>query len=97
MYPLKMYRLKMRHLSLFILFSIALPSLSQASGNHPEAGACPKEAPHYAICTHSLHSLEGWYSRECRTTRQAAEKDAEAHARKFHNGNMRWTGVAKTR
>lgn len=80
-----------------LLVFCALPASALASGNHPEAGACPKEKPYYAICTHSLHNLEGWYSRECRSTREAAEKDAEQHARKQHNGNMRWTGIAKTR
>ena len=68
-----------------------------AMGNHPEAGACPPDKPYFAICTHSLHSLEGWYSRECHATREAAEKDAEAHAREQHGGVMRWTGVSKTR
>ena len=62
-----------------VLFCLGLPVLALASGNHPEAGACPKERPWYAICTHSLHNLEGWYSRECRTTQAAAQaKPAEA-------------------
>ncbi len=86
----------MRYLTA-ILFCMSLPTTGLASGNHPEAGACPKEKPYYAICTHSLHNLEGWYSRECRTTRAAAEKDVQAHADKWHKGNTRWTGVAKTR
>jgi hypothetical protein len=66
-----------------------------ASGNYPEAGACPPEKPYYAVCTHSLHSLEGWVGDNCYATREAAEKEAKAHADKVHKGNMRWTGVTK--
>ena len=83
--------------ALFLALLLCLPLIATASGNHPESGACPKDKPWYAICTHSLHSLEGWYSRECRATRAEAERDAEAHAREWHDGNMRWTGVAKSR
>ncbi|NOX75315.1 MAG: hypothetical protein GXP17_01550 [Gammaproteobacteria bacterium] len=70
---------------------------AQASGNHPEAGACSIEQPWFAFCTHSLHSLEGWYGEHCYTDRQAAQREAEQHAKKFHQGNMRWTGVRKQR
>jgi len=68
-----------------------------ASGNHPEAGACPKEKPYYAICTHSLHSLQGWYGKKCYIDKQSAQRDAEAHAKKYHHGNMRWTGINQLR
>ena len=68
-----------------------------ASGNHPQAGACPKEKPYYAICTHSFHSLEGWFGSQCYSDKLAAQQEAEAHARSNHQGNMRWTGIKKTR
>jgi hypothetical protein len=68
-----------------------------ASGNFPEAGTCPPEKPYFAFCLHSFHSLEGWYSSHCHSTREAAQRDAEAHAREYHHGNMRWTGVKKQR
>jgi len=67
----------------------------QASGNHPDAGACPPDKPYFAICTNSLHSLEGWYSSNCHATREAAQKDADEHAKKYHNGNSRYTGISK--
>jgi hypothetical protein len=70
---------------------------THASGNHPEAGACSEDKPYFAICTHSLHSLEGWYSRECFETKEEAQQRAEAHAQEYHNGNMRWTGIRKQR
>lgn len=73
------------------------PGQAPAMGNYPDAGACPPDKPYYAICTHSLHNLEGWFGPGCHASRAAAEKDAEAHARKHHQGNMRWTGIAKTR
>lgn len=68
-----------------------------ASGNHPEAGTCPADKPYYAFCLHSFHSLEGWHSSHCHSTREAAQRDAEAHAKEYHHGNMRWTGVKKQR
>ena len=68
-----------------------------AAGNHPEAGTCPPDKPYYAVCTHSFHSLDGWVGSKCYATAEEAQKDAEEHARKEHGGNMRWTGVAKTR
>ncbi len=70
---------------------------AHAMGNHPEAGACTTEQPWFAFCTHSLHSLEGWYGEHCYTDRQAAQQEAEQHAKKFHRGNMRWSGVRKQR
>jgi hypothetical protein len=78
-------------------FCLLCSSFSFASGNHPDAGACDAERPWYAICTHSLHSLEGWYGDNCYAEREPAQKEAEAHAKKYHNGNMRWTGVKKNR
>jgi len=80
-----------------LLLALLLPGLAAASGNHPEAGACPPDKPYYAICTHSLHNLEGWYSRDCHASREAAEKDAQRHAERWHHGNMRWTGISKSR
>jgi hypothetical protein len=85
-----------RHFIIIFIVS-ALPFLVTASGNHPDAGACPPEKPFFAICTHSFHSLEGWYSSNCHSTRKAAQKDADEHARKYHQGNSRYTGVSKVR
>ena len=82
---------------LFFLVIFQISSTVSASGNHPDAGTCPKDKPYFAICTHSLHSLEGWYSTQCRADKATAQQDAEAHAKKFHNGNMRWTGISKQR
>ncbi len=84
-------------LNAIILLCALAPAPAAAMGNYAEAGFCPPERPWYAICTHSLHNLEGWFGPGCHTTREAAEKDAEAHAREQHQGNTRWTGVAKTR
>jgi len=80
-----------------LLFLILTNNIAQASGNHPEAGTCPKDKPYFAICTHSLHNLEGWYSNRCHSTQQSAQADAEAHAKKWHKGNMRWTGINQQR
>lgn len=82
---------------LLFLLSISLPLPLLASGNHPDAGACPPDKPYFAICTHSFHKLEGWYSSNCYATREEAQKDADEHARKYHNGNSRYTGVSKVR
>ena len=82
---------------LSLLLIVSLPTSVMAAGNYPEAGSCKKDKPYYAICTHSLHSLEGWYSRECFATEAEAQKAAEEHAREYHNGNMRWTGIRKPR
>jgi hypothetical protein len=76
---------------LFLAFFMTV----SASGNHPEAGACPTEKPYFAICTHSFHSLEGWYSSNCHTTQKAAQNDADNHAKKYHQDNSRWTGIKK--
>jgi len=65
-----------------------------ASGNFPESHSCPADKPYHSLCTHSLHSLEGWYG-PCRKTRAEAQQDADQHVDKFHQGNSRWTGVRK--
>jgi hypothetical protein len=83
--------------ALFALLLASVATTALAAGNHPEAGTCPPNKPYYAICTHSFHSLEGWAGNKCYATPEEAQKDAEAHANKEHGGNMRWTGVAKTR
>ncbi|WP_455374647.1 hypothetical protein [Kaarinaea lacus] len=67
-----------------------------ALGNHPQSSVCSPEKPYQAICTHSLHSLEGWYGK-CYTNEDEAQKDADEHAKKFHDGNSRWTGIKKAR
>jgi hypothetical protein len=88
----------MRLPCVFLLINILTAGTSvHASGNRPDAGACPPETPYFAFCTHSLHSLEGWHSRHCHTTAEAAQKDAETHAAKYHQGNTRWTGIKKPR
>lgn len=81
----------------FFQFVFLSNTTSLASGNHPEAGSCPKEEPYYAICTHSLHSLEGWFGNQCHADKQSAQHDAEAHAKLHHQGNMRWTGINQLR
>jgi hypothetical protein len=83
----------------FFLFVLLLltPVCSLAAGNHPEAGACSPTKPYFAICTHSFHSLEGWYSDNCHVTQETAQKDADEHANKYHQGKSRWTGVSKKR
>ena len=67
-----------------------------AMGNHPESGICSLEKPYQAICTHSLHSLEGW-SGPCYDNEQQAQQDADDHANTRHNGNSRYTGIKKAR
>lgn len=64
-------------------------------GNHPEANTCPAEKPYYAACTAGSHDLQGWVGK-CRATREEAQSDVSDHARKFHDGNDQWTGVART-
>lgn len=83
--------------ALFFLIIFSLSNTALASGNHPEAGACPKEKPYFAICTHSFHSLEGWYSDQCHADKASAQRDAEAHAKQYHQGEMRWTGINQLR
>ena len=63
-----------------------------AMGNHPEASACPLDKPYVVFCSHSLHNLEGWVGK-CYAKREEAERNAELHAQKEHQGNTRWTGV----
>lgn len=79
-------------LLLFILTSGNLFAL----GNHPQSSVCSPEKPYQAICTHSLHSLEGWYGK-CYASEAEAQRDADEHAAKFHDGNSRWTGIKKAR
>jgi hypothetical protein len=67
-----------------------------AMGNYPDANSCPNETPYYSVCTSSSHGLLGW-SGPCRATKEEAQKDADEHARKFHNGDTHWTGVARAR
>jgi hypothetical protein len=87
----------MRYLYIGILLLSVFPVAAFASGNHPEAGACPADKPYFAICTHSFHNLEGWYSSNCHETQNAAQKDADEHAREYHRSNSRWTGIKKQR
>jgi len=88
----------MRYGTLFALaFFLQASNATFASGNHPQAGSCPKEKPYYAICTHSLHSLEGWFGKQCHEDKASAQHDAEAHANSNHHGNLRWTGINQPR
>jgi len=82
-----------------LLGSVAtlLSSTAFASGNHPQAGSCTPEKPYFAICTHSLHSLEGWFGKGCYVEKSAAQAEAEQHADQYHKGKMRWTGISKSR
>lgn len=79
-----------------LVIGLLFAGLSLALGNHPSAGACGSERPWFAICTHSLHSLEGWHADDCHKDRAAAEKDAEEHAKEYHKGNTRWTGIMQS-
>jgi len=81
---------------LILVLSIACSSASMALGNHPQSSECTPEKPYQAICTHSLHSLEGWYG-HCYATDAEAQKEADEHAARFHDGNSRWTGIKKAR
>ncbi len=83
--------------TLILLFVIFATSATLGSGNHPEAGVCPPEKPYHAICTHSMHSLEGWYGKQCYADKESAQREAEEHAKKYHHGNMRWTGINQLR
>jgi len=83
--------------TIFLLFTSFVTNIALASGNHPDAGICTKAEPYYAICTHSLHSLEGWFGNQCYTDKQFAQRDAEESAKKYHKGNMRWTGISQLR
>ena len=84
-------------LGLLHAMTLALCSANAfALGNHPEADTCPPDKPFYSVCTHSLHSLEGWYG-ECRANQAQAQQDADQHAESAHGGNSRWTGVLKAR
>lgn len=74
---------------------ITVTSHALALGNHPEAKLCSTERPYYAVCTSGSHDLQGWVG-PCHSTRDEAEKDAQEHAQKVHDGNTHWTGVART-
>jgi len=65
-------------------------------GNHPDSNNCTAEKPYQAICTHSSHSLEGWYG-TCYATQAEAQAEADRHAQQQHGGNSRYTGVIKAR
>jgi len=80
-----------------LLLTVISSNSTFASGNHPEAGACTSSEPYFAICTHSFHSLEGWYGKQCHADKQSAQHDAEAHAKEYHQGKMRWTGINQLR
>jgi hypothetical protein len=84
----------MRYLALFLL--ALLCSKAFALGAHPESSVCSPEKPYQAICTHSLHNLEGWYGR-CHATEKAAQQDADKHAAEQHEGKSRWTGIKKAK
>lgn len=79
-----------------LLFGLPATPQVLALGNHPTASACGEDNPYFAICSHSLHSLEGWNG-DCRNSRELAQKDADEHAEKHHKGNSRYTGIKKAR
>ena len=81
--------------SLLFLVSLICNSVF-ALGNHPESSNCPTDKPYYAICTHALHNLEGWYG-ECNPTAPQAQAEADKHAKEYHDGNSRWTGIKKAK
>ena len=82
--------------SLVLLFCLLFSSLALALGNHPESSVCSPEKSYQAICTHSLHNLEGWYG-SCHATKEAAQQDADKHAAEQHDGKSRWTGIKKAK
>lgn len=84
----------MKYAALFVMAILFASVYTDASalGNHPESNTCPTDKPYFVFCSHSLHSLEGWYG-GCYSTREEAEKAAVKHAEQEHNGNTRWTGV----
>jgi len=67
-------------------------TVGHAFGSHPDSTVCSAERPYQAICTHSLHNLEGWYGL-CYSTREKAQQYADQHVNDQHNGNSRWTGI----
>jgi hypothetical protein len=67
---------------------------SFAMGNYPEANTCAQDKPYYAVCTAGSHDLQGWVG-TCQASREAAQKEADAHAIKFHAGVTQWTGVTR--
>ena len=80
-----------------LLFLLSLISNNTfALGNHPESSNCPTDKPYYAICTHALHNLEGWYG-ECNPTAPMAQAEADKHTKDYHAGNSRWTGIKKAK
>jgi len=84
-------------LACYFSFSLFSNHITLASGNYPEADLCPKEKPYYAICTDSMHGLEGWHGKRCYANKALAQQDAEQHAKAYHQGNMRWTGISQRR
>ena len=80
--------------ALILLLSVLPAHRVYALGNHPQANLCPDDKPYYSFCSHSLHSLEGWFG-TCRATEDEAKADAKQHAIDYHKGNERWTGVFK--
>ena len=82
--------------TLFFALGILYSCITFALGNHPQSSNCTPDKPYQAICTHSLHSLEGWYG-NCYADEADAQKEADDHAAEFHNGNSRWTGIRKAR
>jgi hypothetical protein len=81
----------------WIMFVVAgLSCQAMALGNHPQSSVCTADKPYQAICTHSLHSLDGWYGK-CFATEEEAQKDADLHAQQEHGGNSRWTGINKAK
>ena len=80
----------------FLFLLILISNTAFALGNHPESSNCPKNKPYYAICTHALHNLEGWYGK-CEPTAQKAQAEADKHAKEYHKGNSRWTGIKKAK
>ena len=77
-------------------FKFTVPENETVSRLYPESTVCTPEKPYQAICTHSLHSLEGWYG-ECYATQEKAQQEADKHVAEQHNGNSRWTGIRKAK
>ncbi len=80
--------------ALWLCVSILGSSHAFAMGNYPEANTCLQDKPYYAVCSAGSHDLQGWTGK-CQDSREAAQLEADAHAKKFHAGVTQWTGVTR--
>ncbi len=60
-------------------------------GNYPESRQCANGMVQ-VFCTHPSHSLDGWRG-ACYPSEQDAGREIDHHAKDYHQGQLRWTGV----